>query len=420
MSAEYSEPLLAGEIYERMTDDRKLCSRCIQEGPLRDWLESAGVEGDCDFDPEHTAVPCVSVDEFAEHADSWFQENYQPGGPTSEIDPDPESDRIYHGTEGQPYEEIFSEELGSSDKVLRAVLDALPDVSDHDISQGAEPFYTDAHNFESIEAARAREKADQDEYWFANRYAFEWEDFCAQVQFSSRFFGIKERLDGLFGQPEEYGEGPVKPLYELAAGQVLFRARLMDGDLTEEALQANGAALLGPPPTARTQAGRLNVEFIPVFYAAFARSTAVAELRPGIGDSIAIGRFRTRVPLKVFDFTVFDHRAADRRHYYDHSRYDFITQMQDEISRPVRPHERQREYIATQIVAEYLKTHFGCDAVIYKSSMQRDDAEDNRNIVILHRETFVGTEDPGVISYVDWSLQDVIDVRYSTVDGMAF
>ena len=60
-----------------------------------------------------------------------------------------------------------------------------------------EPYYTDAHNFEPIEAARAREKADQDEYWFANRYSFEWEDFCAQVQFSSRFFGIKERLDGL-------------------------------------------------------------------------------------------------------------------------------------------------------------------------------------------------------------------------------
>jgi hypothetical protein len=64
--------------------------------------------------------------------------------------------------------------------------------------------------------------------------------------------------------------------------------------------------------------------------------------------------------------------------------------MQDEISRPVRPHERQREYIATQIVAEYLKSYFGCDAVIYKSSMQRDNAEDNRNMVILHREKFVG------------------------------
>lgn len=403
-----------------MADDRNLCSRCIQEGTLHAWLERTGVEGDCDFDDDHTAVKCVSVDEFAEEADRWFQEHYQPGGETFEIDSDPESDRIYHGTEGEPYEQIFADELGSSDDVLQAVIDALPDVSHRDIMDGAERYYTDAHNFEPIEDARARQKADQDEYWFANRYSGEWEDFCAQVQFSSRFFGIKERLDGLFGKPEEYGEGPVKPLYELAAGQVLFRARLMGGELTEQALAGDGAALLGAPPSNRTQGGRMNVEFIPVFYATFARSTAVAELRPGIGDSIAIGRFTTRVPLKVFDFTVFERRAADQRHFFDHSRYDFITQMQDEISRPVRPHERQREYIATQIVAEYLKSYFGCDAVIYKSSMQLDNAEDNRNLVILHRDTFVGTEDPSVVSYVDWSLQDVVDVRYSTVDGMLF
>ena len=82
-----------------MADDRNLCSLCIQEGSLRDWLEGAGIEGDCDFDTDHTSVTCVSVDEFAEESDRWFQQHYQPGGPTIEIDPDPESDRIYHGTE---------------------------------------------------------------------------------------------------------------------------------------------------------------------------------------------------------------------------------------------------------------------------------------------------------------------------------
>jgi len=79
----------------------------------------------------------------------------------------------------------------------------------------------------------------------------------------------------------------------------------------------------------------MNVEFIPVFYAAFAGATAIAELRPGIGDSIAIGRFTTRVPLKVFDFTVFDRRAADRTHFYDHSRYDFINQMSGHFIGPI-------------------------------------------------------------------------------------
>lgn len=63
-----------------MADDRNLCSHCILEGPLRDWLEEVGTDGDCDFDNDHTSVPCVSVDAFSEQADRWLQENYQPGG----------------------------------------------------------------------------------------------------------------------------------------------------------------------------------------------------------------------------------------------------------------------------------------------------------------------------------------------------
>ena len=339
-----------------MPDDRKLCSLCIADGPLREWFEEHGTEDSCDFDQDHDSANCATVDEFAEEADRWFREHYQPGAETIEVDPDPESDRVYHGTEGEPFEIIFADELGASDDVTEAVIAALPDVSDHDVMLGADPFYTDAHNFEPIESARAREKADQDEYWFANRYAYEWEDFCKYVQFSSRFFGIRKKLDELFGTPAEYGEGPVKPLYDLPTGQRIFRARLMNEELTEHAINANGAILLGAPPVTRTQSGRMNVEFIPVFYAAFSLETAVAELRPGIGDSIAIGRFETCVPLKVFDFTIFEQRAADRKHFFDHSRYDFITQMQAEISKPVRPHERQREYIATQIVSEYLQS----------------------------------------------------------------
>jgi hypothetical protein len=46
----------------------------------------------------------------------------------------------------------------------------------------------------------------------------------------------------------------------------------MNDDLTPEALEANGAALLGAPPSNRTLSGRMNVEFIPVFYATFTRN----------------------------------------------------------------------------------------------------------------------------------------------------
>jgi hypothetical protein len=100
-----------------MADDRNLCSLCIQDGTLRDWLERSSIEGDCDFDHDQTSVTCVSADELAEEADRWFQQYYQPGAPTIEVDPGVPR----HRGEGRPYEEIFAEELGASDDVLKAV-----------------------------------------------------------------------------------------------------------------------------------------------------------------------------------------------------------------------------------------------------------------------------------------------------------
>lgn len=88
--------------------------------------------------------------------------------------------------------------------------------------------------------------------------------------------------------------------------------------------------------------------------------------------------------------------------------------MQDEISKPISPFAMQREYIATQIVAEYLREYFACDAVIYKSSMHRDDHMDNRNIVILNKGVdFVGTENEHVLSYSRHETDDILDVVYT-------
>jgi hypothetical protein len=84
----------------------------------------------------------------------------------------------------------------------------------------------------------------------------------------------------------------------------------------------------------------------------------------------------------VFDFTAFSRAPVEKRDkIYEHTRYDFIKQMEDDISRPVLPYEKQRQYISTQIVAEYLKVCFACEAVIYRSAMTKGRSAENRNIV---------------------------------------
>jgi hypothetical protein len=157
----------------------------------------------------------------------------------------------------------------------------------------------------------------------------------------------------------------------------------------------------------------MNVEFIPVFYGAFSEDAAIAEIRPGIGEEVAVGEFTSRRSLKVFDFTAFARASGGSwKESYSHTRYDFINQMEEQISKPILPYEKQREYIATQIVAEYLKEYFGCDAVIFRSSMVRSLSAENRNIVILPRtEPFAGPA-PAVLSFEGYEVKEVRNVTY--------
>lgn len=204
----------------------------------------------------------------------------------------------------------------------------------------------------------------------------------------------------------------------LPIGQKIYRARLLDERLTQDRVRSNPAGELGAPPRERTRAGRMNVEYIPAFYAAFSGDTAVAEIRPGIGEQVAIGEFILQRELKTFDFTAF--ARADREEAHAHTRYDFISQMESEISKPILAFDRQREYIPTQIVAEYLREYFGCDAVIYRSSMIKDRNQESRNIVLLNKgDPFVGGQ-AAPLAYASFTAKEVADVMYTLVDAWPF
>jgi hypothetical protein len=349
----------------------------------------------------------------ASGVDEVFRAKYQIGAEEPNFYSDGDSDRVSYEQRGESLAFCLAEVLGCDEDIAEALIPELPDASHYEIAQGDEAFYDDSQNYERIADVRAQEKADQEEYWYDNRFRYGWEEFCDKVQYSQRFFKIKELLDHLFGKPEEYAGGKINPVYTLEPGAVLFRARRLDADFTHEQVRAAPAQRLGAPPRERARAGRMNVEFIPAFYAAFSEDTAVAEIRPGIGEEVAIAQFVSRLPLKVFDFTVFDRmKGEDWQHAAGHTRYDFIRQMESQISKPILAYEPQREYIATQIVAEYLKTYFARDAVIYRSSMIRDRAAESRNIVVLPRAgEFVG-EGSAVLTYERHSVKEVLDVTY--------
>ena len=402
------------------TDDPNICTECIGAERFANWIRDHGEVGACEIDVGHGQPrKVVPVSKFAEEVDTWFRETYSQGEQQAYVTED--SDNLSYEQRGETYEDILMEELECSDRAVRFIANHLPDVSHRDIAQGAEPFYDDTQNYEAIATIEKRDREEWEEHWYENRFRYQWQDFCDKVQYGRRFFGLKEPLDELFGDPKEYERGTVTPLYTLSVGQKIYRARLIDDGLNEETLRRNPADELGAPPKERTRAGRMNVEYIPVFYAAFSEETAVAEIRPGIGEYIAIGEFVLQRELRVFDFTAFARAGHERwSETYAHTRYDFINQMEGEISKPILPFDRRREYIPTQIVAEYIKEYFDCDAVIYRSSMINDRDKDSRNIVLLNRGEAFANAQGTPLAFSKCTAKEVIDVTYVLSDTWPF
>src|SRR6266478_371545 len=215
-------------------DEQSLCAKCTSNAQFAKWIEENGSKGKCDFDKSHgRSNAVVTVEAFAEEVDRYFRDNYTRGeeymdGRAGSYD-----------TYGEPYQDILGNELECDEQVFNAIIASLPDCSDRDIAQGDEPFYDDCANYESIADANKRSRLDEEEYWYENRFSFQWGDFCKTVKFERRFFKTKELLDQLFGKPEEYHEGAIKPIYDLKAGQKLFRARILDEDFTYDRLRTS-------------------------------------------------------------------------------------------------------------------------------------------------------------------------------------
>lgn len=399
-----------------INEDANVCTECVGRERFKQWIADHGNTGACSFDSEHGEENhVVSISAFATEIDSFFRDNYGLGEEYPYFEG--ESDKPSYETYGEPYEQILAEEIQCDDDIIQALKDYLPDTDAYD----GDPFYDDTRNYESLADSQKRENDRYEEYWYDNRFQFQWEEFCEMVQYERRFFEIKDPLDKLFGNPHEYETGDIKPIYLLAAGHKIYRARLLDQEKVKASVATDPAAALAAPPKEKARAGRMNVELIPAFYAAFSDYTAVAEIRPGIGEEVAIAEYALTRELKVFDFTVFDlaHlKEADRP--IAHTRYEFISQMQGEISKPILPSDRLREYIPTQIVAEYLKQYFGCEAVIYRSSMIKGHDKESRNIVLLNRgKEFVGSKD-AVLTYNKHSKKVIWNLTYQFADDEPF
>jgi len=224
------------------SSDKNICSECIRDATFSKWIEENGERGQCDFERSHrnknVVVPLLK---FAEHIDTYFRNNYGHGAVEPYFERD--SDRPSYEQLGAPYMNILAEDLGCQEDVVDALAENLEDIEGFWPPDGGDAFYDKEINYEPLGAALKREQEEWEEYWFENQFSIPWQEFCDTVKYTRRFFKIQELLDKLFGTPDSYEKG-VKVIYNIEAGQHLYRARLLDDNLNRAKLNSKPAAEL--------------------------------------------------------------------------------------------------------------------------------------------------------------------------------
>ena len=132
----------------------------------------------------------------------------------------------------------------------------------------------------------------------------------------------------------------------------------------------------GAPPADLTGNGRANPDHIRYLYLCEDSVTPVYEVRPIIGDTVSVAKFKLKKDIKLYDLTLDIHDILDGEVVGFPRLYNTIGEM---FSRPYNGDATR--YLATQYIAEKIK-NMGFDGLRFRSSLHKKGI----NIVLFNPE----------------------------------
>lgn len=357
-----------------MTDDEEdsgdvyICHGCIGDSFLKADVRREGRRLKCNFCGKlRRAWP---LDKLAERVREIVEEHFRltPSNPYDE--------GYYYDSEmnwerrGEPVADVIANIADLHQNVAEAVRSRISEVTSWDAHDGAEedPFGGEAHY----------EEGSPD----TNEFQESWNWFRRQIQTRSRFFGrtVQQALDEIFGDLTSLktwrGTPAIKEILPTDDNRFIFRGRIAYSESEIHEIAAlKPVERLGPPPWRLARAGRMNAAGISVFYGAFDADTCIAELRAPVGSSVVVGRFEIIKPIRVLDLDILAKVTTDISWFSPEftvrsNRAAFLRYLVGEISRPILPRDEEFEYLATQVVSEYLASCVepSLDGIIFHSA----------------------------------------------------
>lgn len=197
----------------------------------------------------------------------------------------------------------------------------------------------------------------------------QWSEFKQEIIHKNRFFpqtSIYQQaflpLGSLYNNFQQLIEQLKLPIHP---SEFFYRGRISEKILDH--------ASMGKPPSNLATIGRANPYGISYLYLAKTKEICIKEIRPNNGDTISIAKFNVTRQLNVIDLR----SPRETISFLSLTANNFIEILKlvslletfaEELSLPVLPNNSQREYIPTQFITEFFKTHGNLDGIIFNSS----------------------------------------------------
>jgi hypothetical protein len=98
----------------------------------------------------------------------------------------------------------------------------------------------------------------------------------------------------------------------------VYRARAFYNRADIEKTLCNPEVLLGPPPSSKTKAGRMNPAGIAFFYGANDPDVALSEVRPIVGSSVLVARFEILRPMRILNLDMLQYLIEEGSYFDPH------------------------------------------------------------------------------------------------------
>ncbi|QNN42637.1 RES domain-containing protein [Pedobacter roseus] len=366
-------------------DEEKLCYKCVTDEYLSEEIRIGGISCICSYCKKKRRSYTLS--KMADRVEEAFEQHFEPTN-------DQPTEEEYYRQHSDPESSYWWYREGESLPFLLEDMGGIPEQAAEDIQAILQSRY-DNHDNDFEEQRFSSEALYEMRGVSDHLWQQDWDEFERVVQSESRFFSRKvyDYLTRVFTGLEKFTSYKAAPLIRKAGASKgikgLYRARVFqDRDEILSVIKSPDQQI-GTPSSKFARGGRMNAQGVAVFYGATSHELALAEVRPPVGSKVVIGYFEILRPLRLLDLTalrnaraegsIFDPQYAPLR-----EKALFLSRLVDRIALPVMPSQESKDYLSTQIIADFLAEANDppYDGIIFSSTQSK---KEGANVVLFHR-----------------------------------